>query len=198
MTEMEDKRFIKDYFAQMEQCLQLTPEFEKQLIDMKDKWVETSKRGGKVIFLGNGGSAGIASHLAIDVAKNGGIRATTFSDAALITCLANDYGFEEWMRHAVRIYAKPEDTIVAISCSGKSKNLLGGVEQAKEMGLDVITLTGMAPANPLKQMGDLNLWLDSYAYNIIETVHQFWCMTALDMSIGKSEYSAQNVTQLRS
>src|SRR5438132_12484950 len=48
----------------------------------------------KVMFVGNGGSAGIAGHMAIDFAKNGGIRSVTFNDASALTCLANDLGYE--------------------------------------------------------------------------------------------------------
>src|SRR5258705_13478726 len=51
-------------------------------------------RGNKTIFLGNGGSAGIASHLAIDFCKNGGLRAQAFNDPAALTCLGNDLGYE--------------------------------------------------------------------------------------------------------
>ena len=101
------------------------------------------------------------------------------------------------MAHAVRIHAQPQDTLIAISTSGKSENIINAVDMAKSMGMKVATMSAMSPANPLRQKGDVNLWLESHAYNIVETVHQFWGMAVLDMMIGQSEYSAANVTELR-
>src|SRR5260370_1111303 len=139
-------------------------------------WLGARERGGRVIFIGNGGSAGIASHLAIDLSKNAGVPATCFNDASAITCLANDYGFEEWLAHAVRLNARPGDCLVAISVSGRSKNILNAVAKAREMKLEVVTMSGMSPDNPLRSLGDVNYWVDSRSYNIVETAHQFWMM----------------------
>jgi D-sedoheptulose 7-phosphate isomerase len=193
----QDARFLQDYFSQLTEATQLTPALIANLVRVKEFVLETAERDGKVIWLGNGGSAGIASHLAADMSKNGGVRAITFSDPAFITCLANDYGFKDWMAHAIRIHAQPQDTLIAISSSGKSENILNAVDMAKSMGMKVATMSAMHPGNPLRQRGDMNLWIDSHAYNIVETVHQFWGMAVLDMMIGQAEYSAANVTELR-
>lgn len=192
-----DSAFLSSYFEQMQACLALAPQMVTDLIAIKERWLATAATGNKVIFVGNGGSSGIASHLATDLSKNGGIRAETYSDAALITCLANDYGFEDWLAHAIRLYADKGDTLVAISSSGKSKNILNAVQQAKKQGLSVVTFSGMDADNPLRKSGDINLWVNSHAYNIIESVHQFWGMAALDLAIGEAVYSAQRVTSLR-
>jgi phosphoheptose isomerase len=77
---------------------------------------------------------------------------------------------------------------VAISSSGQSKNILRAVEQARTMRLDVITLSGMNADNPLRELGDINFWVDSRSYNIVETAHQFWMMAAIDLIIGRVEY----------
>lgn len=194
---MSNRQFIETYFGLLREAATLTDDIADRILKTRDVWLASQAAGGKVIFLGNGGSAGIASHLAIDLAKNGGVRAVTFGDAGTITCLANDYGFEEWMRHAIRIYGAPEDTLVAISSSGRSPNILNGVAQAKSMGMGVVTCSGMAADNPLRQAGDINFWLESRAYNIIETVHQFWMMAVIDTIIGEDVYPATRVTEQR-
>ncbi|KCZ66043.1 MULTISPECIES: SIS domain-containing protein [unclassified Hyphomonas] len=183
-----DTQFLNDYFGRLETFARPNDAVFEQLGQVRDLWVRSKNAGGKVIFIGNGGSAGIASHLAIDLGKNGHIPAACFNDGAQITCLSNDYGFENWIAHALRIQGKPEDTLVAISSSGGSKNILNAVEQARKMGISVTTCSAMNPENPLRKLGDVNLWADSHAYNIVETVHQFWMMAVIDMIIGKAEY----------
>lgn len=188
ISDVDPKEFLTDYFERLGAFTHLDDQRIAEITKVRDLWAAANDKGGKVIFIGNGGSAGIASHLAIDLGKNGGIPAACFNDGAQITCLANDYGFENWIAHAVRIQGKPEDTLVAISSSGSSRNVLNAVDQAKAMGMTVTTCTAMNPDNPLRQMGDVNLWADSRAYNIIETVHQFWMMSVIDLVIGKAEY----------
>ena len=109
------------------------------------------EQGGRVIFIGNGGSAGIASHLAIDLVEERVGACACFSDASMMSCLANDYGFEEWLAHALRLNARAGDCLVAISSSGRSKNILNAVAKARTMKLDVITLSGMSADNPLRE-----------------------------------------------
>ena len=187
---MEDKSFLENYFQRIHLSLELTEERIAQIVNSRDLWVAAKQAGRKIIFVGNGGSAGIASHLATDLAKNGKVRALCFNDAALITCLANDYGYENWVKHAISMHGDPGDVLVAISSSGSSRNILAAVEKAREQGIKVVTLTGFSPNNALRALGDVNFWCDSRAYNIVETAHQFWMMAVIDMIIGQAEYSA--------
>ena len=85
-------------------------------------------QGKKVIMIGNGGSAAIASHLSTDLWKNGGIRAMAFNDTSLLTCAANDFGYSEVFAQPTLRFADPGDLLIAISSSGKSPNILNGVE----------------------------------------------------------------------
>ena len=183
-----DREFLFDYFDRLCRSTQLDDDLMAKIIATRDMWIGTRDAGAKVIFIGNGGSAATASHLAIDLAKNGGVLATCFNEASMITCLANDYGYDSWMRHAVRIHGRPQDTLAAISSSGRSRSILNAVEQARDIGLNVVTLSGMSPDNPLRSMGDVNFWVDSRAYNIVETVHQFLLLSVVDLIIGKAEY----------
>src|SRR6516225_4013827 len=84
----------------------------------------THVAGNKLIFIGNGGSAAIASHMATDYSKNGGIRALALNDSVMLTCLGNDLGYGEVFANQVELYARPQDLLIAISSSGRSANIL--------------------------------------------------------------------------
>ena len=184
------RAFLDDYVERLHRVIRVDDDVVAQIAATREIWLRTSALGGRVIFIGNGGSAGIASHLAIDLSKNASLPADCFSDASMMSCLANDYGFEEWIAHALRLTARAGDCLVAISSSGRSKNILNAVAKARTMKLDVITLSGMSPDNPLRELGDVNYWVDSRSYNIVETAHQFWMMAVIDLIIGRAEYPA--------
>lgn len=132
---------------------------------------EVSRAGTKLIFIGNGGSAAIASHQAIDYTKNGGVPAIAFNDASLLTCIANDFGYERVFAEPLARFAKPGDLLVAISSSGKSKNILNGVEAGRAAGCVVWGLSGFEPGNPLRKLGDLNFYVPSMSYGVVEITH---------------------------
>lgn len=184
------KVFLDDYVGRLHRVMRVDDAVVAQITATREIWLRTCARGGRVVFIGNGGSAGIASHLAIDLSKNASLPAVCFSDASMMSCLANDFGFEEWLAHALRLNARAGDCLVAISSSGRSKNILNAVAKARAMNLDVITLSGMSPDNPLRELGDVNYWVDSRSYNIVETAHQFWMMAVIDLIIGRAEYPA--------
>lgn len=138
---------------------------------------------GKVIFVGNGGSAAMASHLSVDLTKAAGIRAINFNEADLLTCFANDYGYEHWVARALEAYADKNDLVILISSSGRSPNIINGVTQARIMGLPVITLSGFGGDNPLRELGDVNFWCDSKQYNIVEMTHHVWLLAIVDYVI---------------
>jgi D-sedoheptulose 7-phosphate isomerase len=187
---MSDSDFLADYVRRLHDVTTLSDERQGWFTAAREIWRETRLTGGRVVFIGNGGSAAIASHLASDLSKAGGVPALCFSDASQITCLANDYGFENWIAHALLLNCRPSDSLVAISSSGRSANILNAVAAARQLEMKVVTLSGMEADNPLRRLGDANLWLDSKAYNIIESAHQFWLMMVLDSIIGQAEYDA--------
>ena len=143
-----------------------------------------STRGNKIIFLGNGGSAAIASHMAIDYSKNGRLPAVSFNDAAALTCLGNDLGYENVFSEQIKLHAKPEDLVVAISSSGASKNILNAVSEARVMGCKVITMSGFSEENPLRQIGDINWYVSSSEYGFVEITHLTLCHAILDIFMG--------------
>ena len=125
----------------------------------------------KVWLIGNGGSAAIASHIATDFTKNAGIPAQAFNDVSLLTCYANDFGWENVFARAIDYKCSDGDVLIAISSSGKSKNILNGVLAAADRGMHIITLSGFDPHNPLRTMGDINFYVPSDSYGVVEICH---------------------------
>ena len=145
----------------------------------------------KTLIFGNGGSAAISSHFSVDLTKNAGLRCINCNEADLITCFANDYGFERWIEKAVDFYGDEGDLLIVISSSGSSENMLNGVKAARKGKFKgIVTLSGFAEDNPLCQLGDINLWINSRAYNFVENIHQIWLLAIVDLIIGNREYSA--------
>jgi len=141
----------------------------------------THAAGNKLMFIGNGGSAGIASHLAIDYCKNGGLRALALNDSAALTCLANDLGYEHVFATQIEMHGNPGDCLIALSSSGASANILRGVEAARRRGSSVVTLSGFKADNPLRSRGDINLYVPHEAYGIVEIAHLALCHAMLDL-----------------
>lgn len=129
--------------------------------------------GGTVFIVGNGGSAGVASHAAIDFVNVAKLKVFTLHESSLLTCMANDYGYENAFARVLGQVIRPGDVLIAISSSGRSMNIRNAAAQAAEKGGSVITFSGFAADNPLRSMGDLNIWLDSNDYGLVEIGHQF-------------------------
>lgn len=146
--------------------------------------VKITRGHNKLMFVGNGGSAGIAGHSAIDFAKNGGVRSITFNDASSLTCLGNDLGYDQVFAKQVEMQALPGDVLVAISSSGQSPNILNAVKAARARDCAVITLSGFKPTNALRQIGDLNFYVEGEAYGFVEITHQAILHVILDSAMG--------------
>jgi D-sedoheptulose 7-phosphate isomerase len=144
------------------------------------------ERGNKIIFIGNGGSAAIASHMAIDFSKNGGMPAMCFNDGAALTCLGNDYGYEEVFSRQLGFHAQPGDVLYAISSSGRSPNILKAVAAARDRGCQIITMSGFYEDNPLRTLGDVNFYVASDKYGTVEVAHTALIHAVVDVKIARS------------
>ena len=138
---MSDIEFINDYLNRYKQSLFETNVSDK-LIKMKEVLLNLKDKENKVIIVGNGGSAAMASHVAVDFTKQGGIRTINFNESDLITCFANDYGYEHWVEKAIEFYSDKGDLVILISSSGNSLNLINAAKLSKSLGLYVVTFTG--------------------------------------------------------
>jgi len=148
-------------------------------------------KGNKLIFIGNGGSSAIASHMAIDYWKNGAIKATAFNDAALLTCVSNDYGYEHVFEKPIEMFADAGDILIAISSSGKSQNILNGAAAATKKDCHVVTLSGFSADNPLSGMGEINFYVPSKAYSQVEIIHDTIGHYMLDMIMADKKAGAK-------
>jgi len=140
---------------------------------------KTKESENKVFFIGNGASAALSSHHSADYSKEG-IPSLCFSDPSLLTCMSNDYGYERVFEKPIRIFSKEGDVLFAISSSGESENILKAVETAKEKGLTVVTLSGFSESNKLRALGNVNFYVPSKTYGLVETVHTTLCHLILD------------------
>ena len=161
------RRAANQYFATLAEVLrgaEVTDLAAKELaLDEGCEWVrkiahETHDAGNKIIFVGNGGSAGIASHLAIDFSKNGGLRALAFNDPAALTCLGNDLGYENVFAKQLDFHGRPGDLLIAISSSGLLAEYSGGCEAGARPRLQSRNLFGIYRSNELRRTGDINFY----------------------------------------
>lgn len=129
--------------------------------------------GGSVYVIGNGGSAAVASHAVIDLINVAKLRAFTLHEPSVLTCIVNDYGYENAYSRLLAHMARPGDVLIAISSSGRSANIRNAATQVADNGGSVITLSGFLHDNPLRSMGDVNIWLDASDYGLVEVGHQF-------------------------
>lgn len=164
-------------------------DYESNIIDLHAGIKKTiglilslEKSGGTLTFVGNGGSAAIASHQATDFIRTCGIRAYAPLDHSLLTCMSNDMGYENVFAHPLGILAKKEDILIAISSSGQSTNILKAAEAMRAKGCPVITLSGFRPDNSLRKLGDVNFYVPSESYRVVESAHLFICNCLLDFT----------------
>jgi len=139
-----------------------------------------SDENGIVYVIGNGGSAGIASHFCNDLMKALQVASQTLYDTNLMTCLSNDLGYEEVFSYPLKKLLKPNDLLVAISSSGQSENILRAADVALERNIAVITLSGFASDNPLRKAGQMNFWIDERDYGLVEMAHFFLLHSIID------------------
>lgn len=156
---------------------------------------DLKKTGNKAIFIGNGGSSAIASHQALDLWNHGKVRAIAFNDAPLITCMANDFGYENVFARPMEMYADPGDLLIAISSSGKSPNILRAARIASEKKCKIIGLSGFHSDNPLSHVGDLHFYVPSISYGIVEVAHFLLCHAIIDEFVRLSKMKGSKATK---
>ena len=120
---MNNTKWLKNYFELYNDAIHDEKIFH-DLLKLKTLMEDVNDKNGKVVLFGNGGSAAIASHVAVDLVKNASIKSTTYNEYDLITCLSNDYGFDRWMEKAVEYYCSENDLVILISSSGNSANVV--------------------------------------------------------------------------
>jgi D-sedoheptulose 7-phosphate isomerase len=184
--------FSKEYFANLTNQLESIKisdrngeslEFLQGLETVTRLIVEQTRSNKKLIFIGNGASAAIASHMSTDYWKNGGMRAIAYNDSSLLTCISNDYGYQHVFEKPIEMFADEGDILMAISSSGKSENILRGAKAAQAKKCSLITFSGFHSKNPLSRLGDYNFYVPSPDYGPVEIIHMAICHCICDTII---------------
>ena len=123
----------------------------------------------------------MASHVSVDFAKVAGVRSGTFNNANLITCFANDYGHENWIKEAIKAYTQKNDILILISSSGNSKNIINAAKYCNENNIPLITFSGFDKENNLAKLGNINIHINSKNYNYIEMSHHIILVSIVDI-----------------
>jgi D-sedoheptulose 7-phosphate isomerase len=127
--------------------------------------------GRKIIIIGNGGSAAIASHMQNDLCKAVGVRSLVFNEAPLLSALSNDLSYAVAFEVLVDLWAEEGDALIAISSSGQSENIIRAADAARKKGCSVITLSGFKSKNPLRHKGLINFYIPVEHYGFVELGH---------------------------
>jgi D-sedoheptulose 7-phosphate isomerase len=124
----------------------------------------------KKLLFRNSDSSSNYAHIVTDLVKVNKIKALSFNDYNLITCIANDYGFENWIKQTIKNFCSKDDFVILISLSGNSKNMLNAAKYCLKHKIKFTSLTGFKK-NPLSKFGRDNIWINSKSYNYVETAH---------------------------
>ncbi|MDD5044534.1 MAG: D-sedoheptulose 7-phosphate isomerase [Candidatus Omnitrophica bacterium] len=147
-----------------------------EILDIADAFITTLKKGGKIIFFGNGGSAADSQHLAAELVgrfkkDRGALAALALTtNSSIITSLSNDYGYEIVFAKQIEGLGSKNDLAIGISTSGKAKNVIAAIKQAKKMGLKTIALTGK-DGGELAKVADISFIVPSEITARIQEAH---------------------------
>ena len=176
---MKYNTFYKNYSKSISDLLS---SIDTNLIDQSVELIKKKIKTNNTTYIaGNGGSASIASHVSVDFIKVAKVKSSTFNDSNLITCFANDYGYENWVKEAIKAYCLINDLVILISSSGTSPNILNAAKYCKDTNIDLITLSGFNRDNELSKLGKVNFHVYSKNYNHIEMTHHIILLSIVDI-----------------
>ena len=181
---MDYNNFFKNYTQEISQLLkEVDISCINETVDLIKKKIDSNST---IYIIGNGGSASIASHISVDFAKVARIKSKTFNNANLITCFANDYGHDNWVKEAIRAYCSNKDLIIIISSSGQSINMVNAAKYCNENRYDLVTLSGFKQDNELSKLGKINFHVNSTNYNFVEMTHHIILVSIVDIFAQKN------------
>lgn len=179
---MEDNKWINEYYTELQKAM-FPNELNEWLISFKDIVLGAMKNRKKMIFAGNGASTIIGTHGYLDFMNQLGIQCITIDNGSFLTAASNDFGYDNIFKRAVDLLADEGDIVVLVSSSGRSPNVIQATKGARNKNCKVVTFSGFKEDNPLRQLGDVNFWVDNDKYNIVESVHNAWLVSVVDMII---------------
>lgn len=156
-------------------------DYETGIEKLMELFTDVKKEGKQLFFIGNGGSAAIASHMTADFMKNGGMKTYSLYDNSVTTCMGNDYGYEYIFSRPLEFLGSEGDLLVAISSSGNSRNIVNAIDVAKQKGLRIVTLTGFEKDNRIGRAGIWNIYVPVSHYGMVESIHNLMLQQLVDM-----------------
>lgn len=189
--------FYSDYVDQINRALSevevtangVRVDAERGMRSWCDMTIRLRESGGTMYFIGNGASASMASHMSADACKNGELRCSCFNEISLLTAIANDVSYEQAFAVPLRRFGRGGDILVAISSSGNSSNVINAIDAAREIGVGVVTLSGMSSGNRARSRGDLNFYVPAQEYGHVESSHQVILHSWLDQYLKERQES---------
>jgi D-sedoheptulose 7-phosphate isomerase len=151
-------------------------DFEQIIEEVAEILVDTIQNGNKIILFGNGGSAADAQHIAAELSgrykkERRGLPALALTtDTSALTAISNDYGFDYVFSRQVEAIVKPGDTLIGISTSGNSKNVINGLLMGKDLNCKLIGLSGN-DGGELTNVADINIVIPSNSTARIQEMH---------------------------
>jgi D-sedoheptulose 7-phosphate isomerase len=152
------------------------PSFLRTMVAIAEVMIEALQGGGKILVAGNGGSAADAQHIAgeflsrLNFDRNPLPALALTTDSSVLTAIGNDYGFESIFERQVRGLASKGDVFLAISTSGRSRNILAALRCARDFGVRTIGFTGTGDSE-MGQLCDLCLRAPSDSTPLIQQIH---------------------------
>ncbi|MGC8568206.1 MAG: D-sedoheptulose 7-phosphate isomerase [Candidatus Micrarchaeia archaeon] len=149
---------------------------KKNVYEAGNTIYKSMKNGGKLLIMGNGGSAADAQHIAAEfvgrfLKERRALPAMALhTNTSSITAIANDYSYEKVFSRQIEAFAKAGDVVLGISTSGNSKNVIEAMETAKSLGCTTIAMTGRSGGR-LKEIADIAIKVDSNYTPIIQEMH---------------------------
>lgn len=165
---------IQEHQAMFQQLVGLIPQISQVAEELK----ACLKRGGKILLMGNGGSAADSQHIAAEIVgrykkERRGLPAIALTtDTSIITSVGNDYGYDYIFARQIEALCRPEDVVIGITTSGNSKNIVAAIEEANSIGATTIGLTG-GNGGKLSGLCKINLVMPSNDTPRIQEAHIF-------------------------
>jgi D-sedoheptulose 7-phosphate isomerase len=165
---------LDEHISVMEMVHELAPLVEQ----VGERWLNALQNGGKVLLMGNGGSAADAQHIAAELVgrylcERKGLPAIALTtDTSILTAVGNDYGYNAVFSRQIEALAQPQDIVVAYSTSGNSSNACEAITKAKDIGCYTVALTGES-GGELKNLVDTCICVPSPSTPRIQEAHAF-------------------------
>lgn len=152
------------------------PHYRHQVQEIVDAIVAAFRSGRKVLWMGNGGSAADAQHLAAEFSgrflrERRGLPSEALStNTSAVTAISNDYGYDRVFARQIEAFAVPGDVVIGITTSGTSNNIMLGLEEAKKRGAVTVAFSGNG-GGPVSEVADLSLIGPTGYSAIVQEVH---------------------------